>query len=324
MAHRQFMGLLRGAFTSGLLLIARAPQTLPHLAAALNVDEERAATLCLALEAYGVLIRDRDLYRLADQWAILTDPDAPIAFETLLDAAEAAAHALEHAALGGPPGGHGFWTLPSAARVALARVLTFDPASPYSPAMLRMMLQDYAPDIHAILAAGGRYLELGCGVGGTLLNLLRAYPAMTAVGIELAGDVLAEARQHAAALGVHQRVVFYQGDARDFGELAAFDVAFWSQSFFPPTSRALTLQVARYALKPGGFLVAPLLNGPLPEEDWRTEDGQQHALQRVLYSSWNIPVLSAQELQHEIEAAGFCAARLMAAPLLPAIIACLC
>ena len=317
-ANHQFMGLLRGAFTSGLLSIARTPQTLPHIAAALNVGEERAAALCLALEAYGVLIRDSGRYQVDERWAILSAPEAPIAFQTMLDAADAVAHALEHAALGS----YDYRTLPGDARLALARGGTFDPTSPYAPTILETLLRDSAPEVHAMLAAGGRYLELGCGIGGTLLSLLRAYPLMTAVGVELAGDVLNEARRRATALGVSRRVVFYQGDARDFSEFAAFDVASWSQSFFPTPTRALTLQVARYALKPGGFLLVPLMKDwPAQSEGMPSDEVRQSLLQRMLYSGWDIPVLDVPDIQQEIEAAGFDATGLVTTPLQHIIVA---
>jgi SAM-dependent methyltransferase len=316
--HRQFLGLLRGAFISGLFSIARTPQTVPHFAAALNMDEERAIALFLALEAHGVLIRDGDYYQMDEHWATLSAPDTPIDFQALLDAADAAAQAIEHGVLGGDD----YWTMPRDIRLALARGSTFDPTSPHPPVILEALLRNYVPEVHARLSAGGRYLELGCGIGGTLLSLLRAYPLMTAVGVELAGDVLSEARRQATTLGVSHRVVFYQGDARDFSEFAAFDVALWSHSFFPKPSRALTLQVVRYALKRGGFLLVPLLNDrPSEPEKTYADAGRQFLLQRVLYGGWGIPVLDAPEIQQEIEAAGFSATRMAATPLQRIVVA---
>lgn len=67
--------------------------------------------------------------------------------------------------------------------------------------------------MHARLSAGERHLELGCGLAGRILCLLQAYPAMTAVGVERAPDLAAEARRRAERLGVADRFVVVVSDA---------------------------------------------------------------------------------------------------------------
>ena len=110
----------------------------------------------LRLAAIGVLIGDGGLYRVADHWAAVSALYAPIAFQTLLDSADAVAHALEHAV----SGDYDDWTLFGDVRLALARAVTFAPTSPQPPAILETLLRDHAPELHPRLADGGRYLEV--------------------------------------------------------------------------------------------------------------------------------------------------------------------
>ena len=142
-----------------------------------------APCLFLAPAAIGVLIGDCGRYWVADHWAAVSATYAPIAFQTVLDSTDAVAHALEHAV----SGDYDYRTLPGDVRLALAREVTFDPTSPQPPAILETLLRDHAPEAHSCLADGGRYLELGCGVGRMLWSLMRTYPLMTAVGVELSG-----------------------------------------------------------------------------------------------------------------------------------------
>jgi SAM-dependent methyltransferase len=185
-------------------------------------------------------------------------------------------------------------------------VSAFDPTSPQSVILFRALLQENLPELHAVLTAGGKCLELGCGVAGGLLSLLCAYPNTTAVGVEIAADLVEEAQRRAIALDINDRVIFWQGDAQDFNELELFDYVFWSQFFFPPSTRPPVLQVALHALKPGGILIAPLQgDSSIISEQLHTEAGRAYTRSRVIFGSWGIPAQSRQELQQELEAAGF-------------------
>jgi SAM-dependent methyltransferase len=273
------------------------------------MDQVRVIEFCHALDAHGVFVKENENYRLADKWLTLTAPETPFSFQTVLDGTFARAKALQVAANGSTD----FWTLTSDERLALAKGGAVDPASADSAIVLKAMLRENVPEVHAVLSAGGRWLELGCGVAGGLLSTLCAYPKATAVGVEIAADLVEEARRRAVTLGVNDRVVFWQGDAQDFNEREVFDYVFWSQFYFPPASRPLALQVALRALKPGGFVIAPVQGDPsLINEQLHTEAGQAFTRSRVLYGSWGIPAQTRQELQQEIEAAGFENSRLSA------------
>ena len=91
---------------------------------------------------------------------------------------------------------------------------------------------------------------------------------------------------------------------------------FWSQFFFPTPGRAATLQTARRALKEGGLFVAPLGQEPLAAgADLHTDAGRDLAVNRLLYGAWGIPLISAQDLQRELEGAGLSDVRLVETPI---------
>ncbi|MFC8103249.1 class I SAM-dependent methyltransferase [Streptomyces sp. NPDC057363] len=116
------------------------------------------------------------------------------------------------------------------------------------------------------LAEGHRTLDLGCGSGQTTrLAALRA-PRGSALGLDLSGPMLAEARSRAAREGI-ANAAFQQGDAQAYPfEPGAFDAAIsrYGVMFFSDPEAAF--QNVGRALRPGGRLAfvcpaEPSLNG---------------------------------------------------------------
>ena len=96
------------------------------------------------------------------------------------------------------------------------------------------------------------------------------------------------------------RVRYVAGDATAFTDPEPFDMAFWSQFFFPAASRVKTLATAFRLLRPGGLLVVPAL----PEPVARRIDPRA-ALRTLLLEAWDVPAVTAGELRIELAAAGF-------------------
>ncbi|MGW9674906.1 class I SAM-dependent methyltransferase [Streptomyces koyangensis] len=116
------------------------------------------------------------------------------------------------------------------------------------------------------LTATGRVLDIGCGAGRTTrLAALRA-PRGSALGLDLSGPMLAEARARAAREGV-PNASFVQGDAQTHPfEPGGFDavISRYGAMFFADPAAAFTH--LRAAVRPGGRLALicpaePELNG---------------------------------------------------------------
>ncbi len=94
------------------------------------------------------------------------------------------------------------------------------------------------------------------------MKILLSNPRLSAVGIEIEGEALAEARRRAEELGVAGRVELRHADARELEEERSFDTAQWSQQYFPADGRQEVLAGAFVALRPGGYLMAPMFGDP--------------------------------------------------------------
>lgn len=104
------------------------------------------------------------------------------------------------------------------------------------------------------LATGMDLLDLGCGPGTITLDLAARVAPGKVVGIDPAGDVIAQAEARRVELGV-DNVSFSTGDAYAL-ELddASFDVAHAHQVLQHLTDPAAALREMHRVLKPGGIL----------------------------------------------------------------------
>ena len=111
--------------------------------------------------------------------------------------------------------------------------------------------------VAALAPQGGeRYLDVGCGTGDVMLEVLRAAPASTVVGVDPARAMMAVAASKAARAGVAERAAFVAGDALrlPFADAAVHGVisAFTLRNL---TDRRQACRELRRVLVPGGRLV---------------------------------------------------------------------
>jgi SAM-dependent methyltransferase len=313
-AGLELFGLIRGAASSGLFKLTRSSISAGQVSNLLRIDSQQALDLCHAFFAHGVFVKENEKFRLSDKWSILTDPDATFAIENVLDGVFARATALRLAI----ESGANFWSMNPLEREALAKSGSVNPFSPHSPKLYAEMIETNLPELHNRILNGGSYLELGCGVGGGFLSTVQAYPNIVALGVELSPDLLEVAKQRTLTLGLGERVSFWQGDAQNFTTEKEFDYVWWSQFFFPPATRAKVIKAAVQALRPSGFMIAPVMANPsLSDEQLQSAMGQAYMRNRVLFGSWGIPAVDIQELQQELEAGGFVNLRSFSTPLTP-------
>ena len=125
---------------------------------------------------------------------------------------------------------------------------------------------DTLPDRAAALdAGGGTVLDAGCGVGWSTIALATAFPEARIVGLDLDVASIEEAREHAAAAGVADRVAFLVGDAGDPTTLLAaaaaidaepgFDLVTVFEALHDMGRPVHALAAFRGLLRPGGALL---------------------------------------------------------------------
>ena len=294
------VALIQGAEAAGLLRALRTTTTPEALARETGIDESRVRDIGAALEAGDVVERVGSGLRLTADWAALTGAAAFSPLAEALRMNDVATRALQDLS-----GRNGFADLSSADRLTYAIGVSPDPFSSGVVALVRQGAWTPA-SLRARVRDDDRQLELGCGVAGRILSALQAFPAMTAVGVELDPGLAAEARRRAERLGVADRFEVVCADARDVRLDGEFDVVTWSQFFFPEGSRWETLATAYTALRPGGLLIAPLLgDDDAAAAEPHGAEARALSIARVVHGGWGVPSRSAADLVDEVGAAGF-------------------
>jgi predicted O-methyltransferase YrrM len=302
------LAALRAAHRSGLLATLAEPHSSTDLAARLSLPPSRVVALLSLLSAFGI-VESRDArWALLPEWSGLILGETPASFRPSIGmgAIRAAQFStcLEDS--------RDYWTLDAAERLTMARGVSPNPRSPISVAIAQADLAPL-PEVVTALENGGRILELGCGVASRLCALLLAFPNASAVGIELAEDLLEYARDRADRLGLGDRLTLVATDAGNYHPDGEFDLVGWSQFFFPVESRAGALTTALRALRPGGWITMPVVwDGSIPEPG--SADDQELAADRLMLDLWDVPALNAGEVAAELEAAGFVNVRTHASP----------
>ena len=295
------MDLLGAASRAGLLGWLSEPRSPQQLAAVAGVDGVQAARICHALLALGVVTHEGGRFALADDWAEALSPDRPLRFEDRLGFVDAWRNGLAQALDASP----GFGAVDEAEAVALARGVW---GAATSPAALQSWadLDAAMPEVREVWQAGGRHAEFGCGAGRDLVRVAAMYPGMRCVGYDVLPAVLETARELARAVGVEGRVELRCADVRELDVHGAYDTAVWSQMFFPPPTREASVAMLRRALRPGGYVVLPMMADlPAPDATAPNTPHRLATLVAVSYARWQLQWPTAEALSAEMQRHGF-------------------
>ena len=296
----QAAALVRSCLASGLLEAAQEPRTAAELAASTAVPPEVAQALCEALWALEIFDQVNGAFQLSPGLQAYLSPTAPLPLPNALT--QSAQYRRLFADAASP---HGPGQPTPEVRLAIARGVWGAAASPVALASFAAV-DEQMPEVRRIWQRGGRHMELGCGAGRDLLRVAVPYPNTTVVGVDLEPSVLGEVMRQARELGVADRVTTRCCDAREIADVAAFDTVVWSQMFFPAAIRPAVTAVIRRALKPGGYLILPLLKeAPADEAARRSPAGRQVSLSTVLWRCWGLEWLGREQVRAELEAVGF-------------------
>ena len=147
-------------------------------------------------------------------------------------------------------------------------------------------------------------LDLGCGAGGTLLALARAYPNGRLLGLDVEPRSVDLANQRLAEAGVSGRAQARLASAQSVDVTASFDLVTLIQVLHEtvPTVRADILAGAFAALKPGGVLL--VVDEPYPGTVEGLREAPSCAMTQFIERFWGNELLSLPQQKALIEAAG--------------------
>jgi SAM-dependent methyltransferase len=150
-----------------------------------------------------------------------------------------------------------YWNGPAGSRWATGQEELDRMLAPFGAALLR----------HARPAPGERVVEIGCGCGGTTLDLAAAVgPGGRVTALDVSAPMLARARERAAGLGT---VTFVEADAATHRQAEPADllVSRFGVMFFADPAAAF--QNLAVLLRPGGRMVFACWRTP-GENPWAT------------------------------------------------------
>ena len=165
--------------------------------------------------------------------------------------------------------------------------------SPGGPQEIALIVQDL--DIEK-----KRILDIGCGMGGVDILLVRDYGAAEVVGIDVEKPVLEKAKQYASDEYLADRLKFIHVDPGPFTfEDASFDIVFSKDALLHiPDKKMLFAEILR-VLKPGGSFVAG---------DWlrgEYENPSEH-MERFAELTYNeFDMITLREYETKLRDAGF-------------------
>lgn len=157
-----------------------------------------------------------------------------------------------------------------------------------------------------VTAAPRALLDLGCGVGGTMLSLARAFPDAHLHGVTISAKQVGIAQELARKHGVQSRCDFTVADFEHLRLDLRADAIVAIESFVHSAHPERFLATCREHLAPGGLLliVDDFLVRPVPPG--------AHAMQRTIdrfREGWRVPGLCTREaFDAQAEAEGFAVA----------------
>ncbi len=123
------------------------------------------------------------------------------------------------------------------------------------------------PDVVERLEAGGRVLDVGCGVGRVATTIAKAIPDAIVIGLDPDRESIRQAREAASAAGLGERVTFVANTTRDYEAEEPFDLITAFDCVHDFAEPVATLEEVRSLLSPEGtlFIVEPRAGDRLEE-----------------------------------------------------------
>lgn len=126
------------------------------------------------------------------------------------------------------------------------------------------VLAHVAPGLDGLaerLATGGRFCDVGTGVGWLAIAAARAWPAVSVVGLDVYAVALELAARNVAEAGLGGRVELRRIDVCDLAD-DEFDLVWLPGPFLPEHVVTSALRASWRCLRPGGWVAFGIYGGP--------------------------------------------------------------
>jgi SAM-dependent methyltransferase len=107
---------------------------------------------------------------------------------------------------------------------------------------------------------GSTFLDIGVGVAALSLAMIRIWPSLRVVGLDVWQPALAIARENLRAAGLQQQVELREQAVQDLTDHDVFDLAWLPTRFIGESVMLQALQRIHRALRSGGWLLLPCIN----------------------------------------------------------------
>lgn len=111
------------------------------------------------------------------------------------------------------------------------------------------------PEVDAVLRAGGRVADVGCGFGWSSIGIAAGYPSARVDGFDVDVPSVDEARRNAAQARVDDRVRFEVADAGALGAAGAYDLVTAFECVHDLPDPVAVLAAMRRVVRPGGTVL---------------------------------------------------------------------
>jgi len=140
----------------------------------------------------------------------------------------------------------------------------------FRPSYVNNIVQAWIPALDGVqskLKAGAKVADIGCGVGFSTVLMAQAFPSSSFVGFDFHAQSIEEARRHAKAHGVSDRVRFEAVTAKDIGERDFDLVTMFDCLHDMGDPRGCASHVRNIIKKDGTWMIVEPIAGDKPQDN---------------------------------------------------------
>jgi hypothetical protein len=126
---------------------------------------------------------------------------------------------------------------------------------------LQRSLAPLLPGLSDRLAAAAAFLDVGAGSAALSIEMARTFPELRVVGLEPWAPAVALARRNVREAALDGRVELRELRGEQLSDESCFDLAWVPTFFIPRAVLQRVLERVRHALRPGAWLLLPVLVG---------------------------------------------------------------